>query len=140
MLENVATWVVMADERHARVFEQLTPGGPLRPMPEHDLEAGGQDSAAHPDAPGLHGGGDPPTADVQGRGFLRQVAHALDAAAEAGLFERLVLLALPRAQGVLRAELDPKTGRLIDIRLPEDRATLTADALRETLHVAGIAH
>lgn len=148
MMEDVTTWIVTADGREARVFEERVRSGPLHPVPEFALDADGQDRpAAHGhratvrDAVGFgrHGAGDKPLSEIQERRFLTRVAHALDDAAKAGRFERLVLLAPAHALGVLRAELDPKTARRIEVDAPRDRSSLAEEVLREALHAARIA-
>ena len=149
MMEDVTTWIVTADGRQARVFEERVRGGPLHPLPQYAIDADNQDRpAAHAHRAtvrdrtgfGQHGAGDKPLTQIQERRFLTRVAHALDAAAEAGLFERLVLLAPARALGVLRAELDPKTARRIEVDAPRDRSSLAEEVLREALQAARIAH
>ncbi len=149
MMEDVTTWVVTADGRKARVFEERVRGGPLHPLPQHDMDADHEDRpAAHGHRAtvrdragfGRHGAGDKPLTEIQEHRFLTRVAHALDAAAEAGLFERLVLMAPARALGILRAELDPKTARRIEVDSPRDRSSLAEEVLREALQAARIAH
>ncbi|UTP41099.1 host attachment protein [Phenylobacterium sp. LH3H17] len=146
MMEEVTTWVVAADGRQARVFEERMHGGPLHPLPQYSIDAESQDrpdAHAHRatvrDRAGF-GGGDKPLTQIQERRFLTRVAQVLDAAAEAGRFERLVLLAPARALGVLRAELDPKTARRIEVDAPRDKSSLAEEVLRDALQAARIAH
>ncbi|MES2896787.1 MAG: host attachment protein [Pseudomonadota bacterium] len=148
MMEDVTTWVVAADGRQARVFEERVHGGPLHPLPQYSIDAENQDRpsghahrATVRDRAGFgQHGGDKPLTQIQERRFLTRVAHALDAAAEAGRFERLVLLAPAHALGVLRAELDPKTARRIEVDAARDRSSLAEEVLRDALQAARIAH
>lgn len=149
MMEDVTTWVVAADGRQARVFEERVRGGPLHPLPQYSIDAEIQDRpgghahrATVRDRAGFgqNGGGDKPLTQIQERRFLTRVAEALDAAAEAGRFEHLVLLAPARVLGVLRAGLDPKTARRIEVDALRDRSSLAEEVLRDALQAARIAH
>jgi hypothetical protein len=136
---------VTADGRQARVHEERVRHGVLHLLPQHGFDVEESDRPlAHAHRAtvhdrfghGRHGAGDEAPADAQERRFLDRVAQALDAAAEAHLFERLVLMASPRPLGMLRAALKPSTARLIEVADHHDRMDGSAEDLREQLRAA----
>lgn len=147
MLENLTTWIVTADGRQAHVHEERVRHGPLHPLPDEELTVADADrpsSHAHRatvharHGAGRHGTGEDRPEEAMERRFLERVASGLEAAALAGRFERLVIMAPPRALGILRGALDTATSRLIEVSEPHDRMNLSADLLREKLRAARI--
>ncbi|HEY9219231.1 MAG TPA: host attachment protein [Phenylobacterium sp.] len=143
MIEDVVTWVVAADGSRARVFEERLRHGPLHEIEhlslhirEEDRPHGGRHGATVHDrsGPGRHSGFDAPPAEEAERRFLRRVAQQLDQAAQEGAFERLVLMAPPRALGVLRQALSANCRRRVHLSEPHDRVQETAEGLRARLH------
>jgi protein required for attachment to host cells len=61
--------------------------------------------------------------------FGREMARVLDQAAERAAFDRLVLVAPPRALGNLRSALGPKTRSLVHAEIDKDLTNLPVDAL-----------
>ncbi len=143
-MEEGKTWIVAVDGARAQVFEERVHGGPLHPLPHHAIDADTPDHpAAHDRKAAVRvrtGLGDRPMTRIEERRFLIRVARALDAAAEAGAFERLVLLAPARALAALRADLAPPTADRLEVEASRDRSSLAQEVLRESLQAARIAH
>jgi len=112
-LKKTVTWIVVADHQRARVLMNGGPGRGLEPVAGMDFEThlkAGRDIAA--DRPGRsfessgvsrHAVG--PRTDphrLEAERFVRRVAEALAAASKKGDYDRLVLIAPPRALGELR--------------------------------------
>lgn len=112
------TWIVIADGKHARIYERSVPRAKLVPVLEQDLLAEDPHGFARElgsDRPGRAfdpGTGTPhamePHSDPHERSkvaFARRVAALLDEAIAKKRFTHLVLIAPPRTLGVLREEL-----------------------------------
>lgn len=142
------TWFVVADGMRARILRR-TDDRRLVPATDHDL----YDAAVHgfardlkSDAPGRvfdTGSGarhaveprhDPH--EFEKERFGKYVASVINEAAARDAFEQLVLVAPPRALGVLRAALDERArGRILE-EVPKDLTRAPLDRLAE--HLAGI--
>lgn len=130
MDQGGVTWIVTADARQARVFSERVRGGELIELDQMRMQADDQDRpAAHSpratvhdrNGPGRHGAGDRnPSREVERR-FLKRVASRLVQAASGGQFDRLVLMAPPRALGVLRMALTPVVAAKIEVSDPHER-------------------
>lgn len=139
MIEDATTWIVTADGRRARVFEERRRHGALHEVEAMAmrLESGDEARSAHPGGtvherggPGRHNAYEVSPADEAEHRFLRRLAKRLDAAAQAGEFESLVLIAPPKALGALRDALGPASRRLTRHEEPRDRVRESADDLR----------
>jgi protein required for attachment to host cells len=120
------TWIVLADGMHARILQQDKHGAPLSPALDQELyhpAAHGFSRDLKSDAPGRafdSGSGgrhameprtDPKT--HENRLFARRVAELINDAALRKAFDQLVLVAPPKALGVLRMELGGHAKKLI---------------------------
>ena len=66
-------------------------------------------------------------------GFLKQVADAVNAAADAGAFRTLVLCAPPRPLGLLRGHLSAPTRKRLNQELAKDYLRISVDELERHL-------
>ncbi len=118
----MSTWFVLADGKHARVYELAAPGARYTPVEGAEYVAEGASDFAREhgsDRPGR--AFDPgsgarhamePHSDPHVRGkedFARRIAGILDMAVAAKRCQRLVLVAPPRTLGTLRESLSPAT-------------------------------
>ena len=130
-MKRIVTWVVIADGQRARILANEGPGKGLQLVPGGELEGDdrqGRDIQA--DRPGR-------TFDSAGQGrhakephtdprqvveeaFLRRVLDHVAAAANRNAFERLVLVAEPRALGFLRKHLTTPLKQKLAADLPKD--------------------
>jgi protein required for attachment to host cells len=141
--QDMTTWIVTADGRHASAYEERRRNGNLHPVPGYPLEAGsvGESHRHRATVHGRagdarHGAGERDPAEMMEQRFLAEVADKLETAAAAGRFERLVLMAPPHALGILRNALGPKAASRVELSEAHDRSKLSGDALREALRKA----
>lgn len=148
--KNTVTWVVLADGARARVVANKGPGVDLQPvyeeeeakamLPAREIEAdrpgrtfdsGGRGDAA---AQGRHAY-EPPTDPrrKEQAQFIGTVAEVLENAAHEGSFERLVLIAPPKALGDLRASLSKNVMRMVSAEIPKDLVNVPIHDLPERL-------
>ena len=130
------TWVLVAHEAGARVFENLGPGKGLQLLhgidhPEGRLQDGDFDA----DRPGRSfrrdAGEARRSAMSRSEGpheravsdFARALAARLQHARTTGEYDRLVLVAPPKFLGILRSSLDAPTARCVVGSLDKDLAT-----------------
>lgn len=137
------TWIVTADARQARIFEERVRAGDVRELPDLRMAAAEREEShrhkvtVHNNGgSGRHGAGEHDPALETERRFMREVAEALDAGLRRKAYETLVLMAPPRALGLLRAELSPAVARAVEAADPHDRIHDHADAVREHLRDA----
>lgn len=129
-MKPIRTWVLVADGAHARFLENLGPGKGLQPALDHELQ---QDLPPNreivTDKPGRGAGpnagrhGYAPRVDwheFEKERFAHQVARLLDKACAENRFDRLVLVAPPKALGYLRSELDKRTRDSVTGELQKD--------------------
>lgn len=127
------TWVVVADGRRARFFEEPARGVPLRELEDLAMAQDEQVEVAIRDrparsfdrvGPGRHAmtSTEAPR-DLEKERFLGRVAERIDAAVQRGAFEHLSLIAPPRALGRLRESLTETARRRITIVESKDRVT-----------------
>lgn len=148
--KKTVTWVVLADGARARIIAQDGPGAELTSVyEEEDVKAKLPGREINADRPGRTfdsgGRGD---AAAQGRhayepptdprwkeqaDFIRSVAELLEDAAHQGSFERLVLIAPPKALGELRASLSKNVSRMVCAELPKDLVAVSIHELPERL-------
>lgn len=113
------TWIVVADGDQARIFEERQRAGEVREVEAHRMGRVGGDyprAAAHGATVhdragyGQHGAGErAPHQEAEDR-FLERVAESLVEPLRHNTFESLVIMAPPRALGVLRQAL-PKAAQ-----------------------------
>lgn len=148
MAKKIVTWVLVGDGAHARVYANDGPGrGLYRPLGRdfavelpHDV----RDVVA--DRPGRMinpGRGGPQTRSPRTdpkkhleEEFLREVASELDGAAEEKRYHRLVLVAPPKALGMLRSALGSHASALLAKELDKDLVKLTERELEQHLLAA----
>lgn len=138
---NEVTWIVTADGRQAHVHEERRRGGPLQRLAERGLQA---EDTEQPESVqrvtvhsrfgfGRHGAGDENVAELAEARFLERVSEALELWAKAGLFDRLVVMAPPRALGLLRGALKSPAVECLELTENHDRVALEGEALRHHL-------
>lgn len=126
------TWIVVADGGKARVFEERERHGDLKELPTWREEHGGEDvSHAHRHA--AHSGAGTPKQAAEAE-FLQDLAKAIDAAARKKAFDKLVLMAPPKAMGVLRDALKTEATARLELTDPHDRTHEDARTLKGHLH------
>ena len=130
------TWILVAHEAGARVFESLGPGKGLSLIEQVEHSEGRErDRDLVSDRPGRSfrkNSGDPRRAamsrsvgphDRAVAGFARELAHKLQQGRVQNQYRRLVLVAPPRFLGLLRSSLDGPTAQLVVGSLDKDLAT-----------------
>lgn len=126
------TWIVVADGGKARVFEERERHGELKELPSWREEHGGEDvSQAHRHA--AHSGAGTPKAAAEAE-FLQGLAKAIDTAAHRKAFDKLILVAPPKAMGVLRDALKTEAATRLELTDPHDRTHEDARTLKTHLH------
>jgi protein required for attachment to host cells len=148
--KKTVTWVVLADGARTRIIAHDGPGAPLRSvyeeqevaakLPAREIESDRPgrtfDSGGHGDA-GAYGrhAYEPPTDPrrKQQANFIRSVAEILEDASHQGSFERLVLIAPPKALGELRAVLSKNVSRMVSAEIPKDLVNVPIHDLPERL-------
>lgn len=138
------TWILVADEARARVFEDDGTGAAL--VERHSLihaegRQHGRDvfadrkprtqesagSARHAIEPHT----DPE--DVEAGRFARELAHLLEQARHARQFERLLLVAPPHFLGVLRRTIGDGVAALVVGSMSKDLTHEPADVIRQRI-------
>lgn len=139
MTAQFETLILVADGGASRAFEEHRRHGPLVERADWSARAGKAASGQGGTVVDRHGHGrhnvlEGSPADASEREFLNSVAARLDEAAAHGVFEKLVLIAPPKALGVLREAIKPTTWGRIELCDPHDRIHETPEALRAHLH------
>ncbi|MFN3515301.1 MAG: host attachment protein [Phenylobacterium sp.] len=142
MTERLETLVILADGLQARGLAERRRHGPLAELASWSLKA----DEADRHLARTHGGTitdrvgygrdnvlEAPPAEAAEKRFLEEVAERINRSAAAGEFERLVLMAPPRALGVLRQALKPTVVRRIEVTDDHERIKATADQVRVIL-------
>ena len=126
------TWIVVADGGKARVFEERERHGELKELPTWHEEHGGED-VSHAHRHTTHTSANTPKQAAEAE-FLQGLAKAIDAAARKKAFDKLVLMAPPKAMGVLRDALKTEASSRIELTDAHDRTHEDARALKAHLH------
>lgn len=135
------TWIVTIDGRQANVYEERRRGGPLHRLAERSLQP---DDSEQPRSLqratvhnrfgfGRHAAGDEDVAELAEARFLKRVSETLESCAKAGLYDRLVVMAPPRALGHLRGALRAPASERLELTENHDRVALEGEALRHHL-------
>lgn len=144
-MKPTITWIVLADGDRAKVFENDGPGKGLRAVrdmamaQEHlvaqDIMADRPGRASNPAGPGSRAAVDYRTdpVDLRERRFLERLARALEERQASGAYDRLVIVAPPRALGELRPALCDEVRATILAELPKDLTNVPTDKLGEHL-------
>lgn len=130
-MKRTVTWIVVADHQRARVYENDGPGKGMAAVPGLAFETHlPRDREIMADKPGRgHESATTgrhamePRTDahrLEGRRFVETVAGALDDAAKRGAFDRLVVVAPPRALGEFRDILPERVRDRVSGELAED--------------------
>lgn len=127
-MKPIRTWIVVADGARARIF--LQEGKALNPAPVHEAAVAlapsheiGTDrpGKGHVSAGRRHGM--QPKSDphlVEKERFAQTLAAHVDRAAEAGSFDRLVLVAPAKTLGVLRERLGKAASGMVSEEIAKD--------------------
>ncbi|MGD8606213.1 MAG: host attachment protein [Myxococcales bacterium] len=140
------TWILVAHDAGARLFENDGPGTGLELLEEIDHPEGRErDRNFDADRPGRSfrkNSADPRRAamsrsesphDRAVADFARELAHKLQHGRTDNRYDRLVLVAPPRFLGLLRAALDGPTAQLVTASLDKDLGSQKASELVEHL-------
>lgn len=136
------TWIVAADREHARVFEEKVLAGDVHELV--DLAMRGDDvhgGARHHTGTvhdrhgaGRHGAGDHAADDEIARAFFGRLVEKLEAAERRGAFDSLVLMAPPRALGLLKGALSKALEKKLIGTDPHECVQERAEKIRTRLH------
>lgn len=143
MLEDRRTLVVLADGRRVRLFEESRRGGPLKErgewlktLPPFRQPGTTQRVTVHAAAGSARHAAHEPPRDKGERAFLSELCEHLEAVVREHRFEELVVVAPPRALGIIRKALPAGLQRRLAATDPHDRLDATLDEvhahLRET--------
>ncbi|HET9159455.1 MAG TPA: host attachment protein [Caulobacteraceae bacterium] len=142
MTPFIETLIVVADGAGVRAFEEKIRHGPLNELAAWRLTAP-QDArhrSSGPRSAGIarhgaqhHAVNDARPAVAAETQFLALVGDRIDREAKAERFNRLILIAPPRALGILRAALGAAARNKIEASDPHERKDATAGTLRERL-------
>jgi protein required for attachment to host cells len=136
------TWIVALDGGRACFFEERNRAGDVRELPDKALEASEEDrprshrhmASVHERAGvGRHAAGARDLSDETARRFIRRTAASLAAADAAHAYDALVLIAPPKALGLLRAELPPSVAEKVTASDDHDYVRLSASEIRNRL-------
>ncbi|HEY9235836.1 MULTISPECIES: baeRF12 domain-containing protein [Phenylobacterium] len=145
MEQGGMTWIVAADGAQARIFAEARRAGPVKELDQlrmtadpHDRRAhGGQQATVHDRVgAGRHSSDDHSPADDAEERFLRSVASFLGDQGGRGAFDSLVLMAPPKALGILRDALPTAVARRVEATDAHERLGLSADEIQACLRAA----
>lgn len=128
------TWIVVADGQKARILRYVGPDEGLRLIDNGEMEIAASTRALINDRPGRkedamghsrrHGDGDASGGmqieEQEDSAFLAHVADRINLAANTGEFQRLVLVAAPRALGELRYQLNENARKMVIGEIDKD--------------------
>jgi len=139
-MKPIRTWILIADGARARIVANTGPGrgveqidnldfrGDSRPTRDLDDDRPGRTFSSA--GPGSHALEPPDDAhDQHKRNFQRKIADFLHNALESGSYDRLVIVAAPRALGDLRPALSSAVSDKISAELPKDLTHVRNDEL-----------
>ena len=141
MIKKTVTWILVADGTQAVIYQNDGPGKGIHratktdfsfelPSKVDDIASDQEGRAANPGGKGHNALG--PRTDPRRHlesEFLRSVAVVLEKAAQDKNFDRLILVAAPRALGELRNLLPPHAKSLVARELDKDLVHLSAQDL-----------
>jgi protein required for attachment to host cells len=138
-------WVVVCDGAKALIFENVGDASLLnlttREVATADTPSTSQQGTERPGR--VHQRFGPKRSAVEQtdwhddaeRSFLKELAARLDRAVTGGETKAIVLVAAPRAMGMLRAELSPRVDKAIKGEIAKDYTGMPVDAIEK--HLAG---
>lgn len=137
------TWILVADEAHARLFESERADGELLEVadfvhPEaHHADRGHRDRLprGHESVGGARHAIEPRTSTEQKirHEFAAELSDFLNEARVANRYDSLVLMAAPAFLGSVRSELDPQVARMVTHALDKQITDASMDRIREEL-------
>ncbi|TWI12064.1 host attachment protein [Aerolutibacter ruishenii] len=137
------TWILVADEAHARLFESERVDGELLEVadfvhPEaHHADRGHRDRMprAQQSVGSARHGIEPRTSteDKNRREFAAELSGFLSEARVAHRYDSLVLMAAPAFLGSVRSELDPQVARMVTHALDKQVTDASLDRIRDEL-------
>ena len=140
-MKPTVIWIVLADGDQAKVFENDGPGKGLHAIRElameqdhlaaHDIMADRPGRASNPAGPNSRAAVDYRTdpVDLRERRFLERLARTLADRQADGAYDRLIIVAPPRALGELRPALSDSVRGAILAELPKDLTNTPTDQL-----------
>ncbi|ANK82578.1 MAG: hypothetical protein TEF_18590 [Rhizobiales bacterium NRL2] len=146
-MKKTVTWILVADHQHARVFANDGPGRGVDVVDDITLDTHlerSRDLDRHEPITGFSAKdgvrhGIEPRSDAHrkaGRRFLEDAVAALEAVEKKGGFDRLILVAPPRALGELRQMLPETLKQRVIGELDQDLTKTTAREL--ATHLEGV--
>lgn len=147
MTAQMETLILVADGGRARGLAEHRRHGPLEERADWNIEAphserrsygkpGGTTTSPGSGRSSVH---DVAPADLAEARFLQKLAANVEKAALSGQFDRLVVIAPPRALGMLRAAFGPQASRRLEASDPHDRLSESAMDIRARLRDIRIA-
>jgi protein required for attachment to host cells len=141
MIEDARTLVVVADGRHARLFEEPRRGGRLHEraewladLPEYKAARSPGPGSVHDRfGHGVHAAVSESPRDKGEHRFVVALAHRLEGVIRDHAFDALVVIAAPRALGVLRAALPAEVRKRLRETEASDRLRATPEDLTRAL-------
>jgi protein required for attachment to host cells len=140
-MKELVTWVVVADGSRSKVFQAAGKGKiemksetAVPHPPSRDIDADRPGRTFDSAGVGRHAK-EPPTDphDKAETDFLHALAQQLSAAREKKAFDRLIVIAPPRALGVLRAAYSKKLASAVSKELAHDLTGFETPALEAYL-------
>lgn len=146
-MKSPITWIAIVDNGHARTVEHS--GHDLTPVPEFSFDAiKMRDRDVSAERPGrVHESHGPGRSAVEphitpkelaARAFIDFIVDGLDRASDEGRFDRLILIAAPKALGLLREKLTPALRAKVIGELSKDLANLPLRDLKS--HLSDLLH
>jgi protein required for attachment to host cells len=146
-MKAVTTWILIADSTQARIACNEGPGRGVKPVFEEVLHGrnlpGREINADRPgrafDSAGLgRHAKEPPTdpRENEKQHFIRELAALLDKGAKQGRYDRLVLVAPPKALGQLRATISDAVRAKVSGELDKDLVHVSMHQLAG--HLGGV--
>jgi protein required for attachment to host cells len=143
MIEDKRTLVVLADGRRVRLLEEARRGGALKEragwlktMPPFHHPGAAQRVTVHARVgSATHASHEPPR-DKGERRFLSDLAEHLEPVMREQGFDDLVIMAPPRALGILRKALSPGLQRRLVATDAHDRVDAAPEEIHEQLRAA----
>ncbi len=148
MVKKTVTWILVADGAQARLYANDGPGRGIHPATEWDFSldlpekvgdmlSDQEGRSANPGGRRAHPLG--PRTDPRRHletEFLRTLASFLEEGAVARTYDRLVLVAPPKALGDLRAKMAPHAAALVTREMDKDLVHLSQNDLEKHLLAA----
>lgn len=137
------TWILVADEARARLFESERMDGELLEVADfvhpdaHHADRGHRDRLprAHESVGAARHGIEPRTSaeEKYSQEFASELSHFLNDARVAHRYDHLVLMAAPAFLGSVRSELDPQVARMVTHALDKQITDASVDRIRDEL-------